>query len=164
MLTAVVAVSVILLDQASKFLATRALNLWEPNSIIDGFFSLTLVHNRGAAFGLLPQQTTLFIFLSLFTITLLLLFYRRFFSRGTPFRLSAGLILGGAVGNLIDRLRYNYVVDFLDFQFGSYHWPAFNLADSAICLGVACLIGLVLFQKKPEDQNINDEIRNPKSE
>jgi len=148
MLTAIVAAAVIILDQASKLSAARSLDLWRPRVIINGFFSLTLVHNRGAAFGLLPRHTTLFIFLSLLTIGLLLLFYRRYFCRGTLFRLAAGLVLGGAVGNLIDRIRYNYVVDFLDFQVGDYHWPAFNLADSSICVGVAFLIGLAVFSKK----------------
>ncbi|MDP8215115.1 MAG: signal peptidase II [Candidatus Euphemobacter frigidus] len=150
MLAAITALVIIMADQALKLAATGAL-MDAPGRkimVIDRFFYLTLVHNRGAAFGIFPRQNLLFIILSILTISLLLIFYRRLFSRGHLPQISAGLILGGAVGNLIDRFRFDHVVDFLDFQFGSYHWPAFNLADSAICIGVALLIGVVLFGKE----------------
>ncbi len=151
MLTALLALIIVLSDQASKFFISRAL-LSAPRrslTVIENFFSLTLVYNRGGVFGLFPEQNTLFIVLSFLTIVGLvaLLLRRRFFPPGIVTRFAGGLLLGGAVGNLIDRLRYDCVVDFLDFQFGGYHWPAFNLADSAICVGVAFLIGLTFFHK-----------------
>ncbi len=151
MLTVLLALIIVLSDQASKFFISRAL-LSVPRrslTVIENFFSLTLVHNRGGVFGLFPKQNNLFVVLSLLTIVGLtaLLLHRRFFPPGRVTRIAGGLILGGAVGNLIDRLRHDYVVDFLDFQFGGYHWPAFNLADSSICVGVAFLIGLTFFHK-----------------
>lgn len=170
MLTAVLALLIVGCDQASKFAASRLLNPGQSLPVIDRFFYLTLVHNRGMAFGLFPRQNALFLLLSLLTIFLLLLFYRRLFSQGRLFQAAAGLILGGAGGNLIDRVRHSYVVDFLDFDFfdiniapfrilffyfPGYHlerWPAFNIADSAICVGVALLIGLALFRKKVSAQ------------
>lgn len=140
---------VVIFDQASKFLVSGVLSSKPGQTcpVIEDFFSLTLVYNRGGVFGLFPRQNALFVVLSLVTIAVLiaLLLHRRFFPPIRPARIAGGLILGGAVGNLIDRLKYNYVVDFLDFQFGDYHWPAFNLADSVICLGVGLLIGLALF-------------------
>jgi len=150
MLTAIISLVVVVADQVTKWAATDTL-LAAPGRkimVIDRFFYLTLVHNRGAAFGMFPRQNILFIVLSLVTISVLLIFYRHLFSESSPARIAGGLILGGAVGNLIDRFRFDHVVDFLDFQFGSYHWPAFNIADSAICVGVTLLIVLVLFGKK----------------
>jgi len=149
MLTAVTALIIIVADQATKWAATGALRSAPGRKIavIERFFYLTLVHNRGAAFGIFPRQGFLFIILSVATIAILLVCYRRFFASGAVARLTGGLILGGAAGNLIDRLRFDHVVDFLDFQFGSYHWPAFNIADSAICVGVALLIARTLFSK-----------------
>ncbi len=149
MLTAVTALIIILADQATKFMAAGALQAvpCRKTAVIENFFYFTLVHNRGAAFGIFPRQSFLFIILSLVTISLLLLFYRRLFASGKIARIAGGLILGGAVGNLIDRIRFDHVVDFLDFQFGTYHWPAFNVADSAICIGVALLIVIAVFGK-----------------
>ncbi|MFH1038281.1 MAG: signal peptidase II [PVC group bacterium] len=149
MLTAVTALIIIIADQAAKWAAAGALRSAPGRKIavIERFFYLTLVHNRGAAFGIFPRQGFLFIILSVITIAVLLIFYRRFFASGAIARLAGGLILGGAAGNLIDRVRFDHVVDFLDFQFGSYHWPAFNIADSAICVGVALLIARTLFSK-----------------
>jgi len=147
MLTGIIALVIIIADQITKWWAIDLLSSGKI-AIIDDFFYLTLVYNSGAAFGIFPGQKILFIVLSLLTIAVLIFFYRRFFSSSILGRITGGLILGGAVGNLIDRFRFNYVVDFLDLQFGSYHWPAFNVADSAICVGVTILIGLVLFGKK----------------
>lgn len=150
MLTAIVALVIIIADQITKWWAIDILNSGKI-TVIDDLFYLTLVYNRGAAFGIFPGRNYLFIVLSILTIAVLIFFYRSFFSGSSISRISGGLILGGAIGNLIDRFRFNYVVDFLDFKFGSYHWPAFNIADSAICVGVTILIVLVLFEKKQND-------------
>lgn len=149
MLTAVIALVIIAADQVSKWAASDLLSA-EPGRrivVIENFFALNLVNNPGAAFGILPRFNQLFVILSVLTVVLLLTFFRTLFSAGRLSRVAAGLIIGGAVGNLIDRFRFKYVVDFFDFQFGSYHWPAFNIADSAICIGVGLLIIGVLFGK-----------------
>ena len=152
-LTAAVALVIILADQVTKLTVTGFLKDLPGRTftVIQSFFYLRLVHNRGAAFGIGNDYGLLFTFLSLVTVAVLIIFYRRFFARSVLSRVAGGLILGGAVGNLIDRIfrgeafLNGYVVDFLDFQFGSYHWPAFNLADSAICVGVGILILITLF-------------------
>lgn len=156
MVTALVGISIAIFDQLTKWAASSYLSglPGQTDPVIEGFFSLRLVHNRGAAFGIFPRQNLLFIALSLVTIILLLVYYKKFFSRILPSRISAGLILGGAAGNLLDRifrgpgLFRGHVVDFLDFQFGDYHWPAFNLADSAICVGVGILVFVTVFSGK----------------
>lgn len=128
-----------LLDQVSKWIAGGQLNLGDSWVLIPGFFHLTLVHNTGGAFGLFSQKTIFFILLSVLTIVFLLWYFRRV-AQKTPWLVwPIGMVLGGAVGNLIDRVRLGYVVDFLDFFVGVWHWPAFNLADSGICVGLAIL-------------------------
>lgn len=149
MLTAIIALIVLAADQVAKWAAIEILSA-EPGGrivVIERFFAFTLIHNPGAAFGILPRFNHLFVILSILTVAVLLAFFRTFFAAGRLTRIGAGLILGGAVGNLIDRFRFKQVIDFLDFQFGNYHWPAFNIADSAICVGVALLIAAVLFGK-----------------
>ena len=157
MLTGIIALVIIIADQISKWWMIDILSSGKV-TVIDDFFYLTLVYNRGAAFGIFPGRNYLFIILSIVTIAVLIFFYRSFFSGSSMARISGGLILGGAVGNLIDRFRFNHVVDFLDFKFGSYHWPAFNVADSAICVGVTILIVIVLLPKKVnhEDHEVHE--------
>jgi len=131
------AILVLFLDQLSKHLAAKNLILNQSVPIIKGIFHLTLLHNRGAAFGILKNQVPLFIFISLFAI--ILIYFNLKKSRNKEnivFNISLALILGGALGNLIDRLFLGYVIDFLDFRI----WPVFNVADSAITIG-AILLG-----------------------
>jgi signal peptidase II len=131
------AILVLFLDQLSKHLAVKNLILNQSVPIIKGIFHLTLIHNRGAAFGILKNQVPLFIFISLFAI--ILIYFNLKKSRNKEnivFNISLALILGGALGNLIDRLFLGYVIDFLDFRI----WPVFNVADSAITIG-AILLG-----------------------
>lgn len=141
----IAAVTVLVLDQASKALFTATLDPHRSVTIIPGFFDLTLVTNTGGVFGILrdlegPVRGLLFGLLPLAAIALMV-WYARSLEPGRRWPLAAiGLILGGAAGNLLDRVRLGYVVDFLDAYVGSYHWPAFNLADSAICVGVAMLL------------------------
>jgi len=147
--TAIIALVIVAADQVSKWAMIGILSAQpgERIEIIEGFFALHLIHNPGAAFGILPRFNHLFVIFSILTVAVLLIFFKTLFAAGRLSRVAAGLILGGAIGNLIDRLRFKQVVDFLDFQFGSYHWPAFNIADSAICVGVALLLIAVLFGK-----------------
>jgi signal peptidase II len=137
-------VIVVLIDQVSKWLASSHLPPHQILSVIPGFFNIVLVKNRGMAFGILNQtKSGLFpLFLLAATIAaigvILLLFWAK--KNQTWFMIGLSLILGGAVGNLIDRVRLGYVIDFLDFFVAGYHWPAFNLADSAVTAGTFWLL------------------------
>lgn len=136
------ALLVIVLDQASKQWALSALRLSEAQPVTS-FFNLVLIFNSGAAFSFLASaggwQKWFFVGLALgISLWLLRLLARHAGERLMPLALS--LILGGALGNVIDRLRFDAVVDFLDFHLLGYHWPAFNLADAAITLGVILML------------------------
>lgn len=132
-----VATGVLFADQITKGLAETFLPMHPEQSIaIAGdAFRLTYVANRGAAFGILQERTAFFVVVGLGVITLILASYRYFPVTGTLLNLALSLQLGGAIGNLVDRIRYGYVVDFIDVSI----WPVFNLADSAIVVGVAIL-------------------------
>jgi len=141
---AATALAVLLLDQLTKLWALQRLPPGLPVPVIDGFFSLTLVMNPGLAFGMFAATPAgwrwLVALLSIGALGVLVVVGLRMLPGGgrlTP--LALGLIFGGAVGNLLDRGRFGAVVDFLDFYWRGYHWPAFNAADSAITVGVALL-------------------------
>lgn len=136
---------VIVCDQITKQLALTSFQPGEIRPVIDGVFNLTLSFNRGAAFGLwsglesgwreVVLGTTILLALGVVGFLLTRPYYR---SRIAQVALAG--ILGGAIGNVIDRFVYGAVVDFLDFYLGNSHWPAFNIADSAICIGVGLLL------------------------
>jgi signal peptidase II len=130
------------LDQASKAVIERFFFLHESSEVIPGFFNLTYVRNRGAAFGMfgtLPWAATIFVIIALIAIVIILLYIRQIKAREVWTPACFALILTGAVGNLIDRFRLGSVVDFLDFYYRGWHWPAFNVADSCITIGVILL-------------------------
>ena len=133
---------VILLDQATKFLALRFLQLNTPVPLIKNFLNLTLVHNRGAAFGFFQNQLLLFVFISFFAIGFIL-YNLKNKTNSIILKLSLSLILGGAMGNLIDRLRFGFVIDFLDLRVR----PVFNLADSVITIAALFLTWELCFKK-----------------
>lgn len=152
---ALVGICVLLLDQITKWLIVRHLPLHSNITVIDHFFNITHVLNPGGAFGFFAEQSPgtrkfIFLFLSSGVALFVLWLYRK--TAGSHIFLSYGLalIFGGAIGNLIDRFRFGKVVDFLDFYVGSLHWPAFNIADSAITIGMGILIYHVIFNKLPE--------------
>jgi signal peptidase II len=135
---------VLIADQLTKWWALKGLRFGAPVPIIDGFFSLTLVMNPGLAFGMLggvPETFRWMVGLLSIgaVIVLALLAARLLVGGGVWTRVALGLIFGGAAGNLIDRVRFGAVVDYLDFYYRGYHWPAFNVADSAITVGVTVL-------------------------
>ncbi|MFP3912928.1 MAG: signal peptidase II [Desulfobacteraceae bacterium] len=143
---------VVALDQISKWWVTQRLQIYESFPVIEGVFDLVHIRNRGMAFGLLngPHVDFRFWFLllaSLTAVAILLIWFFRLKTGDTWTTLAISLILGGAVGNLIDRIRYREVVDFLDFYFRSYHWPAFNVADAAITAGTCLLVITLLFRR-----------------
>lgn len=134
----------IVLDQATKLAVAASMPLYESIALIPGFFNLTHVHNTGAAFSFLSQaggwQRWFFAVLAIVVSVSLTLWMARLKKHEILLAVALALILGGAIGNLIDRLAYGYVIDFLDVYYQSWHWPAFNVADSAICIGVALLV------------------------
>ncbi len=131
----IIVIVVLALDQLTKFAAANTLILNNPVCVIKGVFCFTLVHNRGAAFGILQNQTLLFIATSIIAIVLIYLNLKKSKACGW-YNISLGLILAGAIGNFFDRIIFGYVIDFLDFRI----WPVFNVADSAITIG-AILLG-----------------------
>ena len=137
-----IAAIIVMLDQITKLTITKLFAYGESHPVTS-FFNLVLVHNKGAAFSFLANQggwqryffTAIGIAAAIFIVVLL--------KRHAGQRLfcwALALILGGAVGNVIDRALYGYVIDFLDVYAGNWHWPAFNIADSAICIGAALFI------------------------
>ena len=148
----IVSLIIIILDQVTKLLVLAYMPMYESIPIIENLFNLTHIHNTGGAFGFMADQSPLirqilFHGVSLISLGVIVYFYHQA-PVNYPFLLfSLSLILGGAIGNLIDRFRMGEVVDFLDFYIGSYHWPAFNVADSAVSVGVTVLMYYMLIKK-----------------
>jgi signal peptidase II len=137
-------IGILVLDQWTKSLVVQKLPLYQRVEVIQGFFDLTHVRNTGGAFGIFGGEkgglgSILFVVVSLIAIGAIVFLFLRIKENERTLAFSFSLILSGAVGNLIDRLRYGEVVDFLDFYLSSYHWPAFNVADSAICVGIGLM-------------------------
>jgi len=140
-ISAVITLTVFAADRVSKYWIQKEMFLGETRRIFP-FFQLTYVENTGAAFSLGHNQNTLFIILSILILFIIFILRRRWeTSNPADWKLKAGLamVIGGAIGNLYDRIAYGSVIDFLDFFLGSCHWPAFNFADSAICAGAFIL-------------------------
>src|SRR5438105_11463782 len=142
---------VVVVDQIAKRVAEDRLRNERSVPVIDDLLRLTYVQNRGAAFGLLQDQTTFFVFVGLLVIGVIAASYRYLPRSGFRLHLALGLQLGGAIGNLLDRIRQGYVVDFVDFGYRSNWWPVFNVADSAIVVGVA-LLALNALSPSPGDE------------
>jgi signal peptidase II len=138
-----VSVVVLLVDQCTKLLADAMLVLYQPVAVIP-YFALMKAYNSGAAFSFLSEasgwQRWFFVALAMGVIGILLVWLRRLPAAEVRTRLALVLILGGAAGNLIDRLVYGYVIDFIDIYYDNWHWPAFNVADAAISVGAFLLL------------------------
>ena len=152
-LLGLVALSIVSVDQITKAYIANNMRLHETISVIPGFFHLTYIRNPGAAFGILGTTSSgfrlIFFFLtSIFAIGLLLTIFLRLDHRDWWGQLTIASIFGGAIGNFIDRIQYGEVIDFLDFFVKGYHWPAFNVADMAISVGVCSLLILFAFDKR----------------
>jgi signal peptidase II len=148
---------VVVLDQMTKRVAEdkleRAGVRSVPLPVAGDYVRFTYVENRGAAFGLLQDQTAFFVFVGVLVIGVIAASYRYLPRSGFRLHLALGLQLGGAIGNLIDRIRQGYVVDFVDFGYRSNWWPVFNVADSAIVIGVALLALNALSPAPGEESN-----------
>ncbi len=138
----IVASILIIIDQYSKYLIIKKLGYGQSLPIIPNIFHLTPISNTGIAFGLFKGNNTILIFSSILVILTLAIFWKRIVpNRLFLGRMAIGLIIGGAVGNLIDRIRFRHVVDFLDFRI----WPVFNFADSGITIGTVLLFIVLIF-------------------
>ena len=146
---------VVVLDQATKLAAERWLDFHEPVALIP-FFNLTLSYNTGAAFSFLSEaggwQRWFFVLLAVVVSALVVLWLSRLPPADRWTGAALAMVLGGALGNVIDRVVYGHVVDFIDFYVGSWHWPTFNVADSAISVGVAILLVDGLFGQRAAQQ------------
>jgi signal peptidase II len=133
--------AILFLDQATKLIVDRVIPLHHSIPVIENLFNLTHIRNTGAAFGILAESNKFFrsSFLILFSVLamgFIVMLLRRLSDKETVLTIALAFILGGALGNLIDRLLYGEVIDFLDFYWSRFHWPAFNFADSFITMGV----------------------------
>lgn len=137
---------VFIIDQLVKHLVVSTMHLGQSLPVIKGIFHITYVLNPGAAFGMLEHQRWFFILVALAAVLLGAAFYKKLQQESFLMRSGAGLLLGGAVGNLADRIQSGLVVDFLDFRI----WPVFNIADIAICAGAGILI-FDIWQRRNED-------------
>ena len=149
--------AVVLLDQLSKWAILHTMRIYESVPILSGVLNLVHIRNRGMAFGIMNRRDVdlPFYFLLAATVGAIVLLVVWFFKLNqAPKRtiLGLSLILGGAIGNLIDRLRFGEVIDFVDFYLGAYHWPAFNVADSMLCIGMAVMVILSFVSGKPSQK------------
>jgi len=147
------ALALVVADQATKAVVARYVTLYESVPVIRGFFNITRVHNKGAIFGTFSQTGSPLVFALLTAVSLAALGFVVYYFFKTPatdglMKFALTLILAGAMGNQFDRLVRGHVIDFLDFYIGRAHWPFFNVADSCISIG-ACLMLVVLLRRKP---------------
>jgi signal peptidase II len=162
----IVAVTVVILDQITKAMVRPSLALHESREVIPGFLDLTRVHNTGAAFGMLNSVEFPFKTVVLSLIALIALGGVAWYAATVPMgdrlaRLGIAGVLGGAIGNLIDRARSGYVLDFVDAYWGDWHFWAFNIADAAITIGVVFMILDILGAGKRSDQQASINASHP---
>jgi signal peptidase II len=138
-------------DQYTKFLVITRMKFGSSIEIIPGFFSFTFIKNYGAAFGLFQRQLAVFVIVGLVAVTVIVIYSILISEKEYLLQTGLAFLLGGAVGNFIDRLRFGYVIDFLDLHHGKWHWPVFNIADIAIDIGVVLILLKFLFLED-EDQ------------
>jgi signal peptidase II len=140
MLVLLLGLVILFLDQLTKQWIRSSYTYGDSHPIIEGLFNLVYVRNDGAAWNILSGHSIILILVSVVVLVLLIIYRRSFLQEQFSHKILLGLMVGGIVGNLIDRIRFGWVTDFLDFHIGTHHWPAFNVADSAICIAVALYI------------------------
>lgn len=153
MLFILVSVGLLLIDQWSKWLVMKKMLIGQSIPVIDHVFYMTFVRNPGAAFSMLPYKTTFFVIITLAVIIGILVYVSRIPKEKILFKTGLALMLGGAVGNLIDRIRFGSVIDFFDFRV----WPVFNVADMGICVGVGILLFEIIRTERKEKENLKKE-------
>lgn len=148
-----ISLTITAIDQYTKKLVTLFINEGQEINIINNFFNLTNTKNYGAAFSILQNQRLILVLLPMiFAIICIVLIFKNK-NKSKLLSISLSFILGGAIGNLIDRALRGYVIDFLDFYFGNYHYPSFNVADSFVTVGTILLIIYLLFFEKKNEKN-----------
>jgi signal peptidase II len=149
-----ISILLVTLDQLSKWWIVQHMELYQSIPVIADFFYITSHRNRGAAFGILQEQRWFFIVVTICVVIAIIVFMVKMKKETILTKTGLSFVLGGAVGNMIDRVRTGEVVDFFHFQFGSYHFPIFNVADSAICVGVVLFLiaNLLDYKKEKEEQ------------
>ena len=142
---AVTAVLIYVADQVTKALVVATLEVGERVEVLGDLVWLWHLRNTGAAFSLLPGALWLFVPITIVALGMVAYFHRQFRSRGPWIHVILGAVLGGTLGNLTDRLRFGYVVDFVSVGIGDLRWPAFNVADPSVVLGILLLVGYLTF-------------------
>lgn len=145
----VVIMLVLIMDQLSKFYIQTHLSPGTSIPVIESVFHITYVLNPGAAFGLFEHQTLFFLMVAVVLVLAAAYFYPRIPEQYTLLRFGVGLLVGGAAGNVIDRIKTGYVIDFFDFRI----WPVFNVADAAIVCGVGCIIVTMMYIHKEDEED-----------
>ena len=153
-----IAVMVLVLDQVTKYFIQAHVRLYSIITVVPGFFNITHVRNKGAAFGVLANlpefwRSAFFITITTAAVAALMVLIVKTRERLPVYAFS--LIAGGAVGNVIDRIRYGEVVDFIQWSVKAWYWPSFNVADSAISVGVGLLVIEMLFSNPKHDGNVS---------
>ncbi len=149
---------VVVLDQVSKLYVATHFRLYESVTVLENFFHITYLRNRGAAFGILANHAVrvpFFISVTVLAVCGILWYLHRVSDRQRLLQVSLSLIFAGALGNLIDRIRFGEVIDFLDFHWYRHHWPAFNVADSAITVGVTLMLLDLFLEERRKKTSAN---------
>lgn len=143
---------VVIIDQVSKILTKNYMVLHDSKEVLGDFLRYTFIKNPGMAFGIQIGNKTLFTIFSIIASIVIFIYLLKTRGDKKYVKLALSLILGGAIGNLTDRILYGSVVDFIDVGIGTLRWPVFNVADSAVTIGMIILIGIIMFEKK-QDEN-----------
>ncbi|RAP76634.1 signal peptidase II [Paenibacillus montanisoli] len=156
------AVLVFVIDYVTKKWVENSLTIGETKHVLGDFFILTSIRNKGAAFGILQEQRILFILITLVVVGGIVWYMTKNHDTGRKLLLGGlGLVLGGALGNFLERALYGEVVDFLQFTFGSYVFPIFNIADTGICIGVGMILLDAILTSKNENGDSNEREEEP---
>ncbi|KSU85003.1 signal peptidase II [Fictibacillus enclensis] len=151
----ILALFVLGLDQVTKWMIVKNMHFGESITVIENVFYITSHRNRGAAFGILQNQMWFFIIITIAVIFAVIYYMQKHAKHQPLLRLALGLVLGGATGNFLDRIIRKEVVDFLDVKIGSYNYPIFNVADSALVIGVILIFIQTLMESKSKKENMN---------
>ena len=146
----VLGIIIFVIDQLAKGYITASMRLGQSIPVVKDYFYITYVVNPGAAFGIFEHQRLFFIIVTLLFVAAIVFFREKILKENTLFQWGVGLLMGGAIGNLYDRLQNGLVIDFFDFRF----WPVFNIADVAICIGAAFIMFDVCFRRGVDDTDI----------
>lgn len=146
----VLGIIIFVIDQLAKGYITASMHLGQSIPVVKDYFYITYVVNPGAAFGIFEHQRLFFIIVALLFVAAIVFFREKILKENTLFQWGVGLLMGGAIGNLYDRLQNGLVIDFFDFRF----WPVFNIADVAICIGAAFIMFDVCFRRGVDDTDI----------